>query len=327
MNTMKDFRLISDLLKKKGKVRGKPVAISLFRDDIPDGYEPIQDTPCSIIRYAMDEDRKVYFDADHHDCLVGVHHAGIVPGKKEIVAGEYLSKTSPFFTYEGASRLKSGALVLPPGMVKAIGAAPLDQVPTGVQVDWIVVVCSPHYANFIAGCRLCQEGIPPYGAFGTSLCGELFAVPWHIKNFMVVSGDFGGRMHNRIKQDQLFVIIPIEFLEYLPKVLMNIQVDVKASREMTKPPHSKFWQRRVEDTKIETQEDASTESSRVTFTMAWDDEAKELMKKVPEEILEMVVGNAEDFAQENGYDKVSRKSLDEQMKKLGMNLDEMLDLA
>ena len=38
--------------------------------------------------------------------------------------------------------------------------------------------------------------------------------------------------------------------------------------------------------------------------------AKQLMQKVPEGILEMVVTNAEEFARENGYERVSRKSLD-----------------
>ncbi|MCK5187099.1 MAG: DUF169 domain-containing protein, partial [Deltaproteobacteria bacterium] len=121
---MTDLKAISDLLINKGKVRGKPVGISLFRDTIPEAYQPIQDTPCSIVRYAMDEGKKVYFDKDHHDCLVGVHHASITPGSKEIVDGEYLSKTSTFFSFEGAARLKSGSFILPPGMVRAIGAAP-----------------------------------------------------------------------------------------------------------------------------------------------------------------------------------------------------------
>ena len=75
------------------------------------------------------------------------------------MSGEYLSTTSSFFTYEGAARLKSGMVNLPPGMVKAIGAAPLDAVPEGVQVDWIVVVANPHNANQIAGCRVVQDGI------------------------------------------------------------------------------------------------------------------------------------------------------------------------
>ena len=171
---MMDLKTVSDILVNKGKVRGKPVAISLFKDSIPQGYEPIASEPCTIIHYAMDEGKKVYFDAEHYDCLVGVHHAGMIPGKQEIVSGEYLSTTSSFFSYEGAARLKSGTRNLPPGMVKAIGAAPLDQVPEGVQVDWIVVVCNPHNANNIACVprvrlehRFAENSFPPPGTTRT----------------------------------------------------------------------------------------------------------------------------------------------------------------
>jgi uncharacterized protein (DUF169 family) len=318
---MVNFKEISELLVKKGKVRGKPVAITLFRDAVHPAYEPIQDTPCAIIRYAMDEGKKVYFDAEHHDCLVGVHHAGIVPGKKEIVNGEYLSATSTFFTEEGAARLKAGQPVLPPGMVTAIGAAPLDEVPEGVIVDWVVVVCSPHNANPIAGCRTCREGILPHGEFATSLCGTLFATPWHVKNIVLTFGDFGGRMHNRIKQDQLFVILPTEYLHYLPLILGDMRMDVKLSRQMTRPAHSEFWEKQGEKS---AELPPAAEPAAELFSMQWTAEAKELMKKVPEGILEMAVKNAEEFAQEKGYNEVSKKSLEELMAKLGMDLDDML---
>lgn len=322
---MPDLKEICDIILKKTKTRGKPVAISLFRDAVPAGYEPIQDTPCAIVHFAMDEGRKIYFDAEHHDCYVGVHHAGIVPGKQEIVAGEYLSKTSDFFTCEGAARLKAGTYSLPPGMVKAIGAAPLDEVPEGVPVDWIVVVSNPHDACMLGGCRLCQDGVQPYGTFGTSLCGELFAVPWYIQNVMVVGGDFGGRMHNRLKQDQLFIIIPIQFAHMIPNILLNIKVDVKTSREMTKPPWSPFWTRK--DKKAEEVQKAAherAEGEEPVFTIAWDGEAQAMIKRVPSEMLEMIVGNAEQYAKENGYAGVSLKSMREQMQKLGMDLDEMM---
>ncbi len=322
---MTDFKAIADVLIKKGKVRGYPVGISLFRDAVPAGYEPIQDTPCAIVRYAMDEGRKVYFDADHHDCYVGVHHAGMVPGKREIAAGIYLSKTSDFFTEEGAARLKAGTYVLPPGMVKAIGAAPLHEIPEGVPVDWIVVVCNPHNACTIGGCRMCRDGVPCYGTFGTSLCGELFSVPWYIKNVMVVGGDFGGRMHNRMKQDQLFVIVPVEFAEDIPRVLLNIKVDVKASREMTKPPHSPFWKKKDGGEAPAPEPHAGEPAPQVAFTMEWDAEAKKMLAKVPPEMLEMIVPNAEEYARENAYAQVSMKSIREQMEKMGMNIDEMLN--
>jgi uncharacterized protein (DUF169 family) len=323
---MTDYKAITDVLINKGKVRGKPVAISLLKDSIPKGYEPLQDTPCAIVRYAMDGGKKVYFDADHHDCLVGLHHSSIVPGKKEIVNGEYLSKTSTFFSFEGAARLKAGSYILPPGMVTAIGAAPLDEVPAGVTVDWVVVVCNPHNANTIANCRTVQEGILPHAEIGTSLCGALFATPWHVQNVVYTTGDFGGRMHNHIKQDQVFVIIPTQFLDYLPMILNNMRLDVKASRQMTKPSHSSFWQKESSGKESKEQVSAGDEqavASELTFTMEWDDEAKELMKKVPEGIAEMAVNNSEEFAREKGYKKVSKKSIEELMESMGMSLDDM----
>jgi len=321
---MMDLKTISEILVNKGKVRGKPVAISLFRDSIPKGYEPIASEPCTIVHYAMDEGKKVYFDAEHYDCLVGVHHAGMIPGKKEIVSGEYLSTTSSFFSYEGAARLKSGTRNLPPGMVKAIGAAPLDQVPEGVHVDWIVVVCNPHNANNIAACRLVQDGVQPQGSFGTSLCGELFSTPWHDKNVVLTFGDFGGRMYNRIKPDQLFVIIPIEFVDNLPAILQDFKLDANATLGITKPPHSKFWKKKGKDKKVVAKEEEAGKSAIPTFTMEWDEEARELMMKAPEGIIEFAVGNAEEFARERGYAKVTRKSIVEQMEEMGMDIDQML---
>ena len=44
----------------------------------------------------------------------------------------------------------------------------------------------------------------------------------------------------------------------------------------------------------------------------------------PQGIVDFVVENAETFAQKKGYIGVSRKSLDEQMKEMGMDLDDML---
>lgn len=320
---MIDLKYISEILITKGKVRGKPVAMSLFRDRIPAGYEPIDGEPCTVVRLAMDEGKKVYFDAEHHDCLVGTYHAGMVPGKKEIVSGEYLSATSSFFSYEGAARLKSGTRNLPPGMVKAIGAAPLAEVPEGVAIDWIVAVCNAHNASLISACRVIQDGVTPHGGFGTSLCGELFATPWHERNVVVTFGDFGGRMYNRIKQDELFVIIPLEYAANLPRLLVDVKIDAKANLGFTKPPDSKFWQKFGNDAKAEVPRETDKPSGPA-FTMEWDEEARVLIKNVPESILDFVVENAETFAREKGYKKVTGKSLAEQMNELGMDIDEML---
>ncbi len=326
---MIDTKVITDILKKRGKVRGNPVAVTLFRDSIPDGYEPIQETPCAIVRYAMDDGRRVYFDRDHHDCYVGVHHAGIVPGKKEIVSGEYLSAASSFFTYEAAARLKSGTPVLPPEMARAIGACPLDALPEGVHADWIVAVSNVQNANFIGSCRLAREGVPAFCVFGTSLCGELFARPWHERNVIVTSGDVGGRMHNKIKPDQLFVIIPSVYAHYLQELYDDLKVNVNLSRTMTKPPQSPFWNKsasRGQVTSPPNQPESEKESASVPdLSMLWDDDVRELLKQVPDGIVDMVVTNAEAYAEEKGYGRVSRSSMDEQMAAMGTSIDELLN--
>ncbi len=67
-----------------------------------------------------------------------------------------------------------------------------------------------------------------------------------------------------------------------------------------------------------------SQPSAPSLTMEWDEEAKEILKKVPEGIVDFVVENAESFSQKKGYGGVSRKSLDEQMKEMGMDLDDMI---
>ena len=68
---MVDFKELSDSL--DGKVRGNPVAISLFKDEIPQLYEQKKVVPCSIVRHAMDKGEIVSFDKHNHDCTTGVY--------------------------------------------------------------------------------------------------------------------------------------------------------------------------------------------------------------------------------------------------------------
>ena len=121
----------------------------------------------------------------------------------------------------------------------------------------------------------------------------------------------------------MFVMVPYNMLHYITELMEDMRVDVKESRKMTKPEHSDFW-KDGEESKADVSSSAEEESSGkdvfdgINFTMEWDDEAKNAMKEVPDGILEMAVGNAEEFAKEKGYKKVSKKSIDELMKKLGM---------
>lgn len=93
---MLNLKEISEILITKGKIRGKPVAISLFRDTIPPEYEPMNGEPCTVVRLAMDEGEKTYFDANHHDSLVGAYHCGMVEGyERRIIAFKLCDEIPP----------------------------------------------------------------------------------------------------------------------------------------------------------------------------------------------------------------------------------------
>ena len=61
-----------------------------------------------------------------------------------------------------------------------------------------------------------------------------------------------------------------------------------------------------------------------SFSMTWEEEAKELLSFVPEPVVATVIKNTEEYAVKNGQDKVSRSTMSDFMKEMGMDLESML---
>ena len=316
---MIDLKELSDSL--AGKVRGNPVAISLFKEEIPKPYEQKKVVPCSIVRHAMDKGEIVSFDRHHHDCTTGVYTAGVHEGTDEIRNGQYLAQNIPAYTDVGAEKIKTGEYVLPQKTVVGIGAAPLSDVPDDIFVDWIVVVCTPHWANFIGGARTVLDGTPPRGAAGSSFCSDLFATPWHDGNVVITPGDLGGRMNNRLKPEEMFVVVPNEYLESLLNIMTSTP-DARAVLEATKPEESDYWDKRERAKKAKERklkEDAPKNEFESKLSMIWDQESKDMIASTPPGIIEMAINNVEDFARENGIEEITKSVVLEQMKSVGMD--------
>ncbi len=212
------------------------MGISLFKDEIPEPYRGIKVDPCAIIRAAMDKGEIVHIDRENQDCITGTYTAGVHEGTEEIRNGRYIVRNIRAYTDIAAVRTKSGNFVLRQSMVKAIGAAPLNNIPDGVEVDQIVVVCTPHWANFIGGARSVMDRTPPHGA-------------------------------------------------------------ARAEKAAAG---------------IDTTND-------LKLSMDWDEEAQALIRRTPKEILEMAIGNTEDYAEEQGYTLITRAVMEEQMRSIGMD--------
>ena len=315
---MIDFKKLSESL--VGKVRGNPVAISLFKEEIPASYQQQKVVPCSIVRHAMDKGEIVSFDQHHHDCTTGVYTAGVDPGTEEIRNGQYLARNIPSYTDLGAERIKTGDYVLPQNTVVGIGAAPLANVPQGIHVDWVVVVCTPHWANFIGGARTVLDGTPPRGACGSSFCSDLFATPWHDDNVVITPGDLGGRMNNRLKPEEMFVVVPNQYLESLVSIMTSTP-DARAVLEATKPEDSEYWEKRKRSKQAKTAKasKSSKDSLDAKLSMSWEQEAKDLIAMTPPGIIEMAINNVEDFARDMGVERITKTVVLDQMKSIGMD--------
>jgi len=301
-------------------VRGNPVAISLFKEEIPASYQQQKVVPCSIVRHAMDKGEIVSFDQHHHDCTTGVYTAGVDPGTEEIRNGQYLARNIPSYTDLGAEKIKTGDYVLPQNTVVGIGAAPLANVPQGIHVDWVVVVCTPHWANFIGGARTVLDGTPPRGACGSSFCSDLFATPWHDDNVVITPGDLGGRMNNRLKPEEMFVVVPNQYLESLFSIMTSTP-DARAVLEATKPEGSEYWEKRKRSKRAKKAKASkpSKDSLDAKLSMSWEQEAKDLIAMTPPGIIEMAINNVEDFARDMGVERITKNVVLDQMKSIGMD--------
>jgi uncharacterized protein (DUF169 family) len=233
-----DLQYLNTLLVEKFRVKRRPVAITYCRDGVPEGYTPVNEVACAIVRLA-EEGKRIYVDASHHDCWVGQYHLGLLEKPDPFISkGEYLTMAQGFFTEEGARRNKEQSYSLPVGTIHALAAAPLDEVPNGVPVDLLVCICNVQQAMQIAGAASVREGTFPHGELGPSACSSIFAAPWHTQNSVFALGDGGGRAFNRVAVGEMFISIPRHHFRYVVELIENFRIDPHKMREVIMPSHA-----------------------------------------------------------------------------------------
>lgn len=318
-----DIQGICEVL--EGKVRGKPVAISMFKETIPDAYNGLKVDPCQILRHAMDDDKVVYFSREYQDCLHGAFITGVHEGNEQIQTGRILTDYIPAYNIDAAYKVNSGQAVLPQGSVVGMGAAPLDKVPQGIDFGWICLVCTPAWAAQIGAARAVEDGVQPGAAAGGSFCTDLFVTPWYEENVVITPGDMGGRMNNKLRAEELFIIIPVRWANNLVKILKDTP-DVKGIFEATRPEESEYWVRKKRKEEKAAQVSADNgDAARVAkqkglkISMDWETDAIEQIAKAPRFVRGFAVGNVEDFAEEKGYQRITLAVIKEQMENAGVS--------
>lgn len=81
----------------------------------------------------------------------------------------------------------------------------------------------------------------------------MFATPWYEENVVLTPGDMGGRMNNKLKPEEMFVVIPARWANNLVKLLgdsvISMPWDEEAMATIAKTPKfvRKFAVGNVED--------------------------------------------------------------------------------
>jgi uncharacterized protein (DUF169 family) len=309
----------------EGKIRGKPVAVTIFRDAVHPSYAASERVDaCAILRIARDEDRAVHMNRDNHDCSHGSFLTGFDEGDELIASGRLLPVFIPAYTDEAGLAVNSGKFKLPVGSIKGLGAAPLDAVPEGAEIEWIVVVCEPVWASQIAAARAVEDGVQPSAAAGSSFCTDAFVTPFFDENVILTTGDFGGRMNNKLRPTEMFVIVPARWANNLVSIL-TAAPDVKGLYEATRTEESNYWDRKKQrEEKAKARESAAASKpdaaakAGLSVSMEWDDDAVAMIAEAPKFVRKFAVGNVEDFAEQNGYDRVTAAVVQEQMDQAGV---------
>ena len=307
----------------EGKIRGKPVAITKFEHEIPPGYNGMKVDPCQILRHAMDEQTRAYFSREHMDCIHGGYITGVHEGNEQIQSGRLLTDYIPAYNLDAAYNFNSGEYILPQGTVKGFGAAPLDDVPEGVSIDWVCIVCTPGWAGQIAAARAVKDGTRPETAAGNSFCSDLFVTPFLNDNVILTPGDVGGRMNNKLKEHEMFVIIPAKWADSIID-LLGAQPDVKGIFEATRADDSIYWERqkakasRAEKNKEDHIAKLALQKYGLTISMPWQEEALIAVSKAPKFVRKFACANVEDYADENGHKIVTVDVVQNQADSVGM---------
>ncbi len=229
-----DLNYLHDIIVNKMKVEKRPVAITYSADGPPPGYEALTAPACALIKEGA-AGKHVYVTQGNDACLVGQYHIGMHPGNEMISGGRYLTMAQGMFTEESARFNKASTPNLPMGLYNTIASAPLNEVPEGVPVHQMVVICDPQRAMMIAGAAMTRGGDFPLGELGWSVCASLYALPYYRKRSLFTIGDGGGRIHNSLKPSELFVIIPSNDMHTIIELIENFTIKPQEMRRELMP--------------------------------------------------------------------------------------------
>lgn len=211
------WRTVSEEISSLLDLDKPPVGIALVKSehDVPEGFVTAG-TPlrhCVSIHMAS-LGAALFVPGSQHACSAGKAALGIADLPEKVRSGKV-----PFMhglaSSEGtASRIMAEIPKLPVGTCIGTLVAPLSDFPMPPEV--VILVCRPKQAMWVANALLFQTGGPRISANFAGMqasCGDVTALPLLTGNVNFSLGCYGCRSAGKLKDDEMYVGIPLRKIE------------------------------------------------------------------------------------------------------------------
>ena len=205
------YAMLANDLKKSLQLENSSVAIS-FSTEAPEGVEQIKGEMrlCQMLDIVRFDGDVFHTTSCNHKCDGGSGSCGMKEMNEKVKTGEFLCKMGLFGSNRAARRFINSNPRIEAGTVKIVSFSPLEKVT--FDPDVVVIICNAKQGMLIAEAFAYESGKRTLGMTGPPICSSIVAAPFLTGEVTYSFGDHGARNYMKIKDDEVFIGIPVELL-------------------------------------------------------------------------------------------------------------------
>jgi uncharacterized protein (DUF169 family) len=202
---------LSNRMKKMLRLETSPIAIS-FSTEVPHDVKQMRGKArlCEMLDKVRLEGRSFYTHSKNHECDGGASSCGFRGLSESGKTGEFLVKMGLFGSKRAARRFLNSNPRIEVGTVKVMTFAPLEK--ATFEPDVVVLVCNAVQGMRIAEAFAYESGKRTMGLTGPPICSAVVAAPFLTGEVVYCLGDTGARKFMKLKDEDIFISIPVELL-------------------------------------------------------------------------------------------------------------------
>ena len=214
---------LSDLIKQRLGLENSPIAIS-FSAEPPQGLGEMKGAMrlCQMLDTVRLDGESFYTTSKNHQCDGGATSCGLRERNERSKTGEFLYKELGLFgSKRAARRFINSNPRIESGTVNVISFSPLEK--AGFEPDVVVLVCNAKQGMRIAEAYAFESGERATGMTGPPICSAIVAAPFLTGEVVYSLGDNGVRRYMKIRDEEIFVGIPVELLSEIVENLGKLK--------------------------------------------------------------------------------------------------------